>query len=159
MKSEFGDRDNDNNVYSLEHHRSSRSSENRTNHFDNKTYTLHDTVELKFNVSTLPNYAEVKDSIAHKTVMQSTEYFGDYTDNQDYSHLNKPALCTTGAPPTVYDCVSGLYSHLNHVNVHDHNADTYDHFHGSNPHEDYDECRKSDCQKGNDTNGNYSHFQ
>ncbi|VDI62005.1 Hypothetical predicted protein [Mytilus galloprovincialis] len=54
-----------------------------------------------------------------------------------YNHCNVGDSKMAAPQQNVYDSAAGIYSHLNHGGIEDHNEDTYDHFHGSD--QDYDQ--------------------
>ncbi|CAC5388433.1 unnamed protein product [Mytilus coruscus] len=54
-----------------------------------------------------------------------------------YNHCNLGNSTMAASQQNVYDSPTGIYSHLNHGRITDHNEDTYDHFHGSD--QDYDQ--------------------
>lgn len=54
-----------------------------------------------------------------------------------YNHCNVGDSKMAASQQNVYDSAAGIYSHLNHGGIKDHNEDTYDHFRGSD--QDYDQ--------------------
>ncbi|CAC5402489.1 unnamed protein product [Mytilus coruscus] len=72
-----------------------------------------------------------------------------------YNHCNLGNSTMDVSQQNVYDSAAGIYSHLNHGDIKDHNEDTYDHFHGSD--QDYDQFDRT-LRKTEDTS-EYSLYQ